>query len=558
MLAWVVVCRFCLSLLVVVGCMLLVWYCISNLQHIFAFTLKGREEQQSNTNTMTSTTKHVVSQLKEDLLKEYHKNNTQSSPSHDSDERILDVLNRLDELNIDVDILKETLIGKTVNQFKKKYSEDITIKARALIKKWKRIYEDATSTAAASTAQNNDAEMKERGDNNDVEGNYKSDDDNNRETSNADGNDSMSTPNSPQRTQVGFCDICSKPANFRENIGQLQRCKDCGICVHELCYCTVPTSKIDPNFTCHACKAVNTNVEVNVPSRIGGTGEDMGKKRELMTVEKRPMECVLCVHSSECHAMHPLYDTCGKEGRQYVLKASGSGKPRRLAWVHTLCAQMLIQTKGYLYGCDKDGDWYSSNNINDEDENSEDNESARKSSPGDSEDEEVGGQKYKLGTRIYKEFRDEQTGKDRFFKGRVIRFDKRRKFYKIVYTDGDEEEMTESQVKKYLQKPTKATKKKAPVPVSVATRNFCFGEDMKDEIKEARKLKCAVCRRDDTKSLRIPTQCNVGDEGVHTDLQQHYSHVTGTCTTAMHVGCELTLNFVLFHIIARTCANQSD
>lgn len=479
-------------------------------------------------NTMSSTTKHVVSQLKEDLLKEHHKN-SQSSPSHDSDERILDVLNRLDEINIDIDILKETLIGKAVIQFKKKYSEDITTKARALVKKWKRIYEDANS--ATATEQNNDAEVNESCNGNNMEGNYKSDDGDNKDTNNEDGN--ISSPN-------GFCDICSKPANFREHIGQLQRCKDCGIHVHELCYCTVPTKEIDPNFTCHACKAVNTTVEVNVPSKIGGTGDDMDKKRELMTVEERPMECVLCLHSSEYHAMHPLYDTCGKEGRQYVLKASGSGKPRRLAWVHTLCAQMLIATKGYLYGVDNDGEWYGSGSKNIDYEDSEDNESARNSSS-DESDDEVGGQKFKLGTKIYKEFADEQTGKLCLFKGKVKRFDTRRRFYKIVYTDGDEEEMTESQVKRYLQKPTKVSAKKAQEPVSVATRNFCFNEDVKDEIKEARELKCAVCRKDDTKSLRIPTQCNVGDKGVHTDLQQHYSHVAGVCTTAMHVGCELSL-----------------
>eukprot|EP00986_Skeletonema_menzelii_P011945 scaffold6334_cov139-Skeletonema_menzelii.AAC.5 len=78
-----------------------------------------------------------------------------------------------------------------------------------------------------------------------------------------------------------------------------------------------------------------------------------------MTVEEYPTERMLCLHNSGYHAMHPVYDACGKEGRQYVLKANRSwigDKPKRLAWVHTLCAQILIQTKGYLYGIDYDGD----------------------------------------------------------------------------------------------------------------------------------------------------------------------------------------------------------
>eukprot|EP00984_Skeletonema_dohrnii_P009612 scaffold3677_cov94-Skeletonema_dohrnii-CCMP3373.AAC.6 len=490
---------------------------------------------------MSSTTKHLVCQLKEDLLKEQH-NNIQS-PGHDSDERILDMLNRLDDLNIDIDILTETKIGKTVASFRKKYSQVITIKARALVRKWKRVFE-----ASTTTQQNNVAEVKvESSNSNDIEGSYKKSDDNDdgniRDTSN-ENNEIDSTPNEQQSTQAGnketkmVCDICSKPANFREDIGQLQKCKDCGIYVHELCYCLVPTTELDPNFTCHACKAVQTTVEVNVPSKIGGTGEDMGKKRDLMTVEERPMECILCLHSAGYHAMHPLYDTCGKEGRQYVLKATKSGiggKPRRLAWVHTLCAQMLIQTKGYLYGVDKDGDFYGSTNINDEDEDADNGEAENDSSSDDS-DEEVGGQKYKVGTTIYKEFPDEQTGYLRFFKGEVKRFDTKRKFYKIVYEDGDKEEMTESQVKKYLQNPTNATTKKAPEPVAVATRNFCINEEMSEEIKEARKLKCVICRKVDN-HLRIPMQCNVGDEGVHAELKQLYTHVTDVCTKAMHVGC---------------------
>ena len=67
---------------------------------------------------------------------------------------------------------------------------------------------------------------------------------------------------------------------------------------------------------------------------------------------------------------------------------------------------------------------------------------------------------------------------------------------------------------------------------------------MSEEIKEARKLKCVICRKVDN-NLRIPMQCNVGDEGMHAELKQLYTHVTDVCTKAMHVGCELTLHSVL-------------
>ena len=525
---------------------------------------------------MSSTTKQIVFQLKEDLLKARQRKKNNDSPGHDSDERILDILNRLDELNIDIGILVETKIGKTVAEFKKKYSEDISIKASSLKRKWVRIYKDANSATPTNqnnyvggtreSSNSNDMEGSNKrtddddDDNRDTsnedfndnrEGNYKSDDGNNRVTNNEDGKDN--TSNGQQHTQAGnadtkmSCDICSKPANFRRDIGQLQRCKHCGIYVHELCYCMVPTTELDPNFTCHACKAVGTTVEVNVPSKLGGTNEDKGKTREQMTVEERPMECMLCLHSSGCHAMHPLYDTCGNEGRQYVLKATRSGiggKPRRLAWVHTLCAQMLARTKGYLYGVDYDGEYEDDNRETARDstyddigiENGKRRVLVQATEGGESDsDEEVGGQRYKIGTKIYKEF------SDGFYKGRVDRFDKKHKLYKIIYTDGDYEDMTESDVEGHLQKPPDAAPKKASKPVYVATRNFCINQEKMDDIKLARELKCSICGTNGTKSLRIATQCNLGDEGVHADLQQYYSHVTGFerqgCRTAMHVGC---------------------
>ena len=43
------------------------------------------------------------------------------------------------------------------------------------------------------------------------------------------------------------------------------------MCVHELCYGMLDTGTAkDPDFMCHACKAEGSEVEVNVPSRVGG------------------------------------------------------------------------------------------------------------------------------------------------------------------------------------------------------------------------------------------------------------------------------------------------
>ena len=42
------------------------------------------------------------------------------------------------------------------------------------------------------------------------------------------------------------------------------------VLVHELCYGMPPTTSKNPDFVCHACKAVGQEIEVNDPSRLGG------------------------------------------------------------------------------------------------------------------------------------------------------------------------------------------------------------------------------------------------------------------------------------------------
>jgi hypothetical protein len=120
----------------------------------------------------------------------------------------------------------------------------------------------------------------------------------------------------------------------------------------EACYGIPATNGKDRYFTCRACGAMGVDTEVNVPSKIGGTGKKMGKKREKMRQIGRPRECVLCSHDKGTHAMHPLLDVHGKKGRQLVWKGHDGGE-KRLAWVHTLCAGLISgnrATASCVYG----------------------------------------------------------------------------------------------------------------------------------------------------------------------------------------------------------------
>ena len=69
----------------------------------------------------------------------------------------------------------------------------------------------------------------------------------------------------------------------------------------EACYGIPATDGKDRYLTCHACGAMGVDVEVNVPSKIGGTGKKMGKKCEKIRQIGRPRECVLCSHDKGTH-----------------------------------------------------------------------------------------------------------------------------------------------------------------------------------------------------------------------------------------------------------------
>jgi len=83
----------------------------------------------------------LVTDLKAALSKElgkYEKSQNNSfTLSGTFYERCMDILNQLDELPIDFPILCNTLIGTVVSKFKKCPNEEVSLKARGLVKKWK-------------------------------------------------------------------------------------------------------------------------------------------------------------------------------------------------------------------------------------------------------------------------------------------------------------------------------------------------------------------------------------------------------------------------------------
>ena len=294
----------------------------------------------------------------------------------------------------------------------------------------------------------------------------------------------------------GKCDICEKKDGFWGH--NLQKCKVCHLLVHELCYGMRETKCKDPDFVCHACNAVGKEVEVNVPSKIGGCGNKMGDKRELIKQTERPTECLLCSHDKGTHAMHPLLDTHGKEGRQLVWNGRGkNGKKRRLAWVHTLCANVIgsnPRSISQVYGCDKDGDFY------------------------DFEEQEVscGDEEVEFGSDDDDEKKKSDMGsnpKDEIVQGSGHNGKNEEN------VSGDDSSSSTSVVNE---------------PTCYYTINTEPGH-AKNINDQRRELTCFVCKKKD-KEYRIPIQCPAGEEEEYGRWKGRHKKNT-ECSIAMHVGC---------------------
>lgn len=90
---------------------------------------------------------NTVRTLKEDLLK------ISARPSGEGlTEKTLDILNRLDTVNMDLGILSETLIGATVAKLKNHDDDHVKSKARELVKKWKGVAKAAQQPAASGAS----------------------------------------------------------------------------------------------------------------------------------------------------------------------------------------------------------------------------------------------------------------------------------------------------------------------------------------------------------------------------------------------------------------------
>lgn len=86
-----------------------------------------------------------VKQLKESLVKEL------PAETDEAVERCRDILQRLQEIDVSVQILSDTMIGKTVVQLKA--HDELGPAAKALVKKWKQVAKgNATAPAAAAAA----------------------------------------------------------------------------------------------------------------------------------------------------------------------------------------------------------------------------------------------------------------------------------------------------------------------------------------------------------------------------------------------------------------------
>lgn len=96
----------------------------------------------------------TVNQLKESLVKEL------PAESDEAVERCKDILERLQEQRVSLEILSETMIGKTVSQLKT--HEALGSTAKALVKKWKQVakQQQGTPTTAATTTSGADTATK--------------------------------------------------------------------------------------------------------------------------------------------------------------------------------------------------------------------------------------------------------------------------------------------------------------------------------------------------------------------------------------------------------------
>lgn len=141
-------------------------------------------------------------------------------------------------------------------------------------------------------------------------------------------------------------------------------------------------------------------------------------------------------------------------------------------------------------------------------------------------------QQYSIGTAIAKKFGNIN------YSGKITSYDSTTRYYHIVYSDGDAEDVSESEVAQLLLAHTAWFCIAAPVN----------GEETADSLRVQahRELVCNICKKKDNTSkscLRIPVQCNRGDRCEFEEFKKYHAKSKkqgpsgNSCTEAMHVGC---------------------
>mmetsp|Transcript_19692 Transcript_19692/g.22668 ORF Transcript_19692/g.22668 Transcript_19692/m.22668 type:complete len:597 (+) Transcript_19692:248-2038(+) len=281
--------------------------------------------------------------------------------------------------------------------------------------------------------------------------------------------------NPSQNTQIkGRCDICTKKDGFRSH--NMQKCRTCGVCVHEACYGLIATKTKNRSWQCMACESLSWK-----PSH----------KTHGLRQLKRPTKCELCHVNFGIHAMHPLYDKHGPKGRQVRIIEKGE---KKMGWVHTLCALYIgshHMTAGCVYLCDENG------NYGDDDDTSEES------------------------------FNDDD---DEDYASSAVSVSKGSTNTKAKSSEGKGKKMTEED--------GKGCSKEAEDSDLLAGHNFVIAYESPWDrcIDECRTLKCIYCGINDQKARAIPVQCVCGDDLEIAEFRTRHKE-SSECYLAMHVGC---------------------
>jgi hypothetical protein len=143
------------------------------------------------------------------------------------------------------------------------------------------------------------------------------------------------------------CEICNMTDRYKDDLN-LQKCKDCGIYIHEKCYGLEHKHFQHRNiikyqgWKCHACSAVGKTIKIEKNNKV-----------TEVHIDKRPMKCALCPVKTKITAMYPLYDKSGPDGQPLL-------KLNETLWVHSICAHALNQIGiggELIYGCTESGDY---------------------------------------------------------------------------------------------------------------------------------------------------------------------------------------------------------